>query len=597
MRAPSTSPDCPEAASAVHTSGTDERVTCNVGLRLKAVADQLGDTPAVIWTASARRGPAVAGISSGGSAIRITPAPSGERYASISFAELERICSCYTVALSHGGVRRGDRVLLMVRPGVDFFALMFAFFRIGAVPVLVDPGMGIGRLLECAAQVELQGFVGIPLAQLARVLRGRALRWLRTVVTVGRRWGWGGESLAALCSRSDANAGASVSSADTTADDPAAILFTSGSTGPAKGVVYTHGMFDAQISAIQRHYGIEPGEVDLPGFAPFGLFSIAMGMATVMPDMNPSRPAQVRAEHIVRAIRDKGVTNTFGSPAIWERVADYCIARRIELPSLKRVMMAGAPVTPTLIERMHRVIRPPADVHTPYGATEALPVSSIAGREVIAGCVDAWRRGRGTCVGAPVIGSDVRIIPISENVIASMSEVTPCGIGEVGEIAVRSAAFTREYFDRPEATRGTKIPDGATTWHRMGDVGYIDERGRLWFCGRKAHRVSTADGVMFSDPCEAIFLQHPSVRRAALVGVGSPGRAAPVMVIEPRSWAAVRGQSGVTLRKELLQLAAGNEVTRGIRQVLYHRCFPVDVRHNIKINREAMAGWAARRLP
>lgn len=475
---------------------------------------------------------------------------------------------------------------------------MFALFRIGAAPVLVDPGMGIGRLLECAAQVDLQGFVGISLAHLARVLRGRALGRLRSMITVGRRWCWGGESLASLCRRSDASSGAGTfaASADTTTDDVAAILFTSGSTGPAKGVVYTHGMFEAQISAIQRHYGIEPGEVDLPGFAPFGLFSIAMGMATVIPDMNPSRPARVRAENIVRAIRDHQVTNTFGSPAIWERVAEYCIARGMELPSLRRVMMAGAPVTPTLIERMHRVIRPPADVHTPYGATEALPVSSISGREVMAECADAWRRGRGTCVGAPVAGCEVRITPISENAVANMSDVTPCGMGEVGEITVRSAAFTREYFGRPEATRGSKIPDGDTTWHRMGDVGYLDERGRLWFCGRKTHRVSTADGLMFSDPCEAIFLQHPSVRRAALVGVGPAGRAKAVVVIEPQSWAATRGQRGAELREELLRLATKHQVTRGIRVVLFHRRFPVDVRHNIKINREALAEWATGRM-
>ncbi|MCK4659584.1 MAG: AMP-binding protein, partial [Phycisphaerae bacterium] len=372
---------------------------CNIAAYLPLMAQRVPDQPAVVGTSGRDRN---------GRAC----------YTKLSFRELEARSNRYANGLSSAGIGRGTRVLVMVRPGLGFIGLIFALFKIGAVPILIDPGMGIKRLLECVRHVKPQAFVGIPLAHAVRVLRPSAFGAVKHVVTVGRRWFWGGPTLGGLAER----ASSEFEMVPTRADETAAILFTSGSTGPAKGVVYEHGMFDAQVRAIQTCYGIEPGEVDLPAFPLFALFSTAMGMTCVIPDMDPSRPATVEPAKIVEAIQDHAVTNTFGSPAIWNRVAQYCVQRGITLPTLRRVLIAGAPVSYQLIEQMHQVLNPSADVHTPYGATESLPVSSISGREVLDKCRESSRQGAGTCVGRPLPGITLRIIRISDEPIDTWSD-------------------------------------------------------------------------------------------------------------------------------------------------------------------------------
>lgn len=511
------------------------------------------------------------------------------RYAQLTFAELEVLSNRYANAVVAAGISRGMRTLVMVRPGFDFIALVFALFKVGAVPVMIDPGMGTTRMLECIRQVDVEAFVGIPLAHVMRVLKPGSFRSVKHVVTVGRRWFWRGASLTKLA----APASDTFDPAATAADETAAILFTSGSTGPAKGVVYEHGMFDAQVRLIQSHYGIEPGEVDLPAFPLFALFSTAMGMTSVIPDLDASRPAEVNPAYIVEAIRDHRVTNTFGSPAIWKRVSQYCVENDIALPTLRRILVAGAPVSPAVIEKLHQALSAGADVHTPYGATESLPVSSIAGRELFAGAIEETRAGAGFCVGHPMPDIEVRHIRITDEPIESWSDDLVVPDGERGELVVSGPVVTKEYFGLPDATRLSKIADGSRIWHRIGDLGYRDAQGRLWFCGRKAHRVVTREGTLFSVCCEAIFNEHPDVARSALVGVGPRGKQEPVIVIEPMEGRVPHGARAGTLVEELRHLAAACPVTRSIRRILFHPSLPVDVRHNAKINREQLANWAS----
>ena len=552
----------------------------NIASYLPLMASQAPDRPAVVVTKS-----------------RGWP---GRRTTSrqVTFSELEARSNRYANGLAAAGFTREMRVLLMVKPGIEFVALVFALFKVGAVPVMIDPGMGVGRMLECIRQIRLSGLIGIPIAQSVRVLRPKTFRTVEHVITVGRRWFWRGPTLGEL----ERGAAGTFTPADTSRDSPAAILFTSGSTGPAKGVVYNHGTFDAQVRAIQSHYGIKPGEIDLPGFPLFALFSVAMGMTCVFPEMNPSRPALVDPARIVAAVGRHHVTNSFGSPAMWNRVATFCVDRGIKLPTLRRVLIAGAPVSWRLIDRLKQVLSAGADVHTPYGATEALPVTSISGTEVLNVDGDGSRGGAGICVGLPLPGMDVRVIRITDEPIAAWSNDLVTPDGNVGEIVVRGPIVAGEYFGLPDATALAKIPDGDRTppsagvWHRMGDVGYRDPMGRLWFCGRKAHRVVTEHGTMFSVPCEMVFNEHPDVQRSALVGIGPRGRQTPVIVVEPHSGRFPRGRRAEAFRTELLALGRAGELTAEIDRVLFHRSFPVDVRHNAKINREALAEWAARRL-
>ncbi len=513
-------------------------------------------------------------------------------YKTLSFAELEALSNRYANGLHTAGFQRGARVLMMVRPGVEFVGLAFALFKMGVVPVMIDPGMGVKRLLDCVKQVDLHGFIGIPLAHVIRIVKRRAFPGVKHVVTVGRRWMWGGDSLSQLAGKATPR----FSPVPTCATETAAILFTSGSTGPAKGVVYEHGMFDAQVRMIQQQYGIERGEVDLPAFPLFALFSTAMGMTCVIPDMDPSRPAQVDPARIVEAIRDHRVTNTFGSPAIWRRVGHYCLQHEITLPSLRRILIAGAPVSPEVIRTMRCALTDGADVHTPYGATESLPVASISGLAVVEDSGPQTIRGAGTCVGKPLPDAEVRIIRITDKAIANWTDDLLVPQGTRGEIVVRGPMVTKCYYAQPAATTHAKMADGDTLWHRMGDIGYLDESGRLWFCGRKSQRIETNKGSLYADQCEAIFNQHPDVEKSALVGVGEPGQQEPVLIVEPIPERFPTGQRVDSFCVALRALAADVDVTRDITRFMFHRKLPVDTRHNVKINREVLTSWAEARL-
>ena len=309
---------------------------------------------------------------------------------------------------------------------------------------------------------------------------------------------------------------------------------------------------------------------------------------------DPTQPAQVDPGTYVAAMQQHSVTQSFGSPAIWDRVGRYCVERHLTLPSLRRVLMAGAPVSPPVLERVHRILPDCADAHTPYGATEALPVSSITAREVLRETAALTRAGKGTCVGRPFPGITPRVIRITDEVIPAWDERLVLPRGEIGELVVKGSVITREYFRRERETALAKIKDGDAWWHRMGDVGYLDEQDRIWYCGRKADRVRTASGTLFTDPCEAIFNQHPHVCRSALVGIGPAGRQRPVIVIEPQPGKVpATADEAARFSDELLQLGAACPVTVGISTVLFHRAFPVDVRHNVKIARDKLALWAA----
>lgn len=510
---------------------------------------------------------------------------------SLSFAQLEALSNNLAAGLVRMGAAPGARLVLAVRPGIEFVALTFAIFKMGGVVVLIDPGMGARQAVKCLEQARPEGFLGPGLIQWLRLANRKRFPAARFNVRVGGHV-WGpGISYRALAW--DVRPQAEFSLAKTRSTDPAAIIFTSGSTGPAKGVVYEHGMFRAQANLLREYYGIEPGEIDMPAFPLFGLFNAAMGVTTVIPPLNPARPARANPRLLVNTMISQRVTQSFGSPAIWSRVADFCLARRLTLPRLKRVFSAGAPVPIDLVERMTRVLDGDGSrLHTPYGATEALPVSSTTARHVLGRTAAKTRGGAGTYVGRPFPQVHVKIIARVDGPIASLSQAREMRAGQIGEIIVRGNSVTRMYAHMPEATREAKIADGLDFWHRMGDVGYLDEEGGLWYCGRKAHIVETEAGPMFTDCVEPIFNEHPRVRRTALVGVGQPPRMRPVIVVELQS-----GGWSAALERELLELGQARDTTRSITTFLHHRApLPVDRRHNIKIHREQLAAWAVGRL-
>jgi acyl-CoA synthetase (AMP-forming)/AMP-acid ligase II len=536
-----------------------------------------------------------------------------------TFAELNAEADALAHGLAAAGVVRGTRTVLMVPPSSDFFALTFALFKLAAVPVLIDPGMGVRNLGRCLAEAEPEAFVGVPKAHLARRLLGWAKRSLRVTVNVGRR--------RLFCRRSTRelrDIGLSLGpypSPAVAADETAAVLFTSGSTGPAKGARYAHGNFAAQVEALRATYGIEPGEVDLCTFPLFALFGPALGMTCVVPDMDFTRPARIDPRKAAAQVRQFGVTNLFGSPAVLRRFGDLAApdqpvpARsasegwhakagedprsRFGLVALRRVISAGAPVPASVIERFTPLLSPGVEVFTPYGATEALPVASVGSREILGETRHLTDQGKGVCVGRPVPGMTVYVIPISDGPIPIWDEATCLPPGEVGEFVVRGAVVTTEYFRRPEATKLAKIVDERTgeVLHRMGDVGYFDDRGRLWYCGRKSHRVVTPHGTLFPEMVEGVFNTVWGVLRTAFVGVTRGEVTYPVVCVE-LTGLELKAGSWQELESRLFVAARSAEHTRSIGVFLmYDRLgFPVDVRHNAKIFREKLAVWADKRL-
>jgi acyl-CoA synthetase (AMP-forming)/AMP-acid ligase II len=513
--------------------------------------------------------------------------PSG----TIDYETLEKDSSRCAQALLAYGLRPGMHTVLMVPPGIEFMVLAFALFKLGAVIVAVDPGIGRSNLGKCLGEARPEAFIGIPKAHLAQKVLGWASALIRLRVTVGSSWFWGGTTYRKLlqqelpCEASQLKGGSG--------DDIAAIAFTSGSTGIPKGVVYSHRMFSRQVELLRSEYQIEPGEVDVATFPLFALFDAGWGATSVFPEMDFTRPALVDPEQIIGAIARNDATHMFGSPALLNRVGRYAEAEGKTLPSLRRILSAGAPVSDVVLGRFSKILTGDAQVFTPYGATEALPVTSIgADQRMEAG---GTAEGRGVCVGKPLEGVQIAVIRISDSPISAWSEEVRVSDGRVGELVVWGDNVSTEYFRRPEANRLAKIAgDDGVVRHRMGDLVYLDEEGRVWFCGRKSHRVITDSGTLFPVQCEGIFNHHPDVYRTALVGLGKPPSQRPVLCVELENKSKWRGSP--RLATQLKALGHKYPHTHTITDFLFHKSFPVDIRHNSKIFREKLAVWAEREM-
>ncbi|MEM7436352.1 MAG: fatty acid CoA ligase family protein [Myxococcota bacterium] len=509
-------------------------------------------------------------------------------YEQVTYRELDERSDRIAAGLRAIGIERGDRAALMVRPSAELFALTFAMFKAGIVPVMVDPGLGMRGLGECLARAKPSAFIGVPLAHGARLLLGWGRTTVRRTVTVGG-FGLAQKTLAQVETLGTEQLSLGRKVTPTQGNDVAAVLFTSGSTGPPKGVVYRHRHFLAQVESIRSMFSIEPGEIDLPTFPMFALFDPALGMTTILPDMDPTKPAQVDPRHVIDPIQRFGVTTMFGSPALLNTVGRYGEQHGTRLPSLRRVIAAGAPLPGPTLRRWHGMLSPSADVFPPYGATESLPVACIAGRDILRDTWEQTEQGDGVCVGTPVPDIEVKIIRISDEAIEQLPSDLELPDGEVGEIAVRGPMVTEAYFGDEEATTKAKIVARDEVWHRMGDLGWRDADGRIWFCGRKSHRVELPDQTLFTVQCEKIFDTHPAVYRSALVASHRRGNRTATLCVElepdvdPQRW--------TEIERELQALAQSHAMLVPVTRFVRHPAFPVDIRHNAKIGREKLSAW------
>lgn len=524
-------------------------------------------------------------------------------YSEISFANLHQQSDQIAFALMAYGLKPGMKAVLMVTPSIEFFALTFALFKAGIVPILVDPGMGIKNLKQCFVESEPDAFIGIPKAHVARLLFSWGKGSVKKLLTVGGSSLLaqliGGITLSTLLKRYGVKQAQSFDMVKLADNDMSAILFTSGSTGTPKGVVYSHKMFEAQITALKEDYAIVPGERDLATFPLFSLFGPALGMASIVPDMDASKPIKANPEFIFAAIEKYQCTNLFANPALIEVLGQAGTAKEstFKLNSLKRVISAGAPATLPSIERFTQLLNEDVPILTSYGATESLPLTKIASNDLLA-TSDATDNGGGICVGKPVNGVEITIIEITEQPIDIWQSSLALSANTIGEIVVKGDMVSRQYYHRESATKLAKIQVASiegdnNVRHRMGDLGYIDEQGLLWMCGRKAHRVETEVSTFFSIPCERIFNTHSDVKRTALVAVTIMNKTVPLLCIELTDDAKNNKPFDESaLFSQLKVIALGNKQTSAISHFLLHDNFPVDIRHNAKIFREKLAVWA-----
>jgi olefin beta-lactone synthetase len=505
-------------------------------------------------------------------------------YPSFTFKQFEERSNQFAHMLTNAGVKPGMRTLLFVKPCLDFSIITFALFKIGAIPVLIDPGMGIKNLLKSIKQVRPEAMVSIGLVHWIRRFKRAPFSDVKVKVSMQKV---GGRTQHIYDGLEDLPKEFDIFPAEDS--DYSAILFTSGGTGIPKGVLYTHGILNAQTDALQKMFFLDETQKDLPGFPLFALFTLAMGMTSVVPDMDPTKPAQCHPERLVKNILDNEITFVAGSPSIWEKVGKYCLSQNIQLPTVKHVVMFGAPVRSELHE-MYKKILTIGDTYTPYGATESLPVSLISGSEILNGKAQLTRQGAGTCIGKPAPGIEIRIHKAADIPEARVIEEST---GVIGEIIVSGAQVTPAYFEMDEETKKAKIIEQGKLWHRIGDMGYFDQEGHLWFLGRKSHRVKVDDlTTHYPIQVEAIFNQHKDIRRSALIGIKKNSNITPALVIERHD-----GQTSMSqaFEKDLKQLALSSAHTRMISDFYLHPSFPVDVRHNIKIDRLKLAMWAQTR--
>jgi acyl-CoA synthetase (AMP-forming)/AMP-acid ligase II len=450
--------------------------------------------------------------------------------------------------------------------------------------------MGKDNLLKCIEECKPHGFIGVPKAHLLRLAKRDLFKDLKFSVWVT---GWpipGAITLNFFKSFSSFP----VPQPPVAFNDLALVAFTSGATGKPKGVEFTHSNIEAQLEIFATDFGLGGASpdnplLDLPLLPIFSLFTLALGVGSVYAPLDPAKPLSLDPARIVHIIRDQRINFSFGSPTLWNKISEYCVRSATRLETLQRVFMAGAPVPINTLARLADLL-PNGMAYTPYGATEALPVTLLSAAEILdrrqRGVLELPAKGGevGTYVGHPVSGVELIVAGVSEQ-----GELTGCAPFEIGEVLVTGRNISVAYLNNPSATMRAKVQANGKLWHRLGDLGYLDTDGGLYFCGRQVHAIVAPERTLYSIPVERIFNTDPRVRRSALIAVGGK----PGLVVEPHpeSWPESAADEQMLLN-DIAKIGSSSPLTAGIQQFYLCQNFPVDARHNAKIFRDKLGQWA-----
>ena len=499
-----------------------------------------------------------------------------------SFQQLFEEVGVCSYLFKNKGISEGDKVLLAVKPGYQLILIAFALFQIGAVPVIIDPGMGVKSFIKCVRNTQPDALIGLPLIHIIKKFFPKTFRTIKKSISIQNH------TFLSTILQNKEHRDKNFSSPGK--EQIAAIVFTSGSTGPPKGVCYTHKMFNAQINHLKNNFGLESGEKDLSTLPVFALFNPALGITSVIPDMNPRKPAKADPKKLVYAMQEFEINTAFASPIIGRKIFSFCKINNITLPKVKRLMLAGAPTNPKLVINLNKYL-PNGNVILPYGATEALPISAIDQNQII-DLENEICRGKGSCLGKPLKGNFVKIMPITSSPFES-GENCPkeLKVGETGEICIAGQIASKKYYRMPGANIDSKFNDGEKDYHRMGDLGYFDQNGLLRFLGRKAERIITKNGPLETERCEPIVNAINGVFRSALIGIETGNLQEPCLVVELDD----KKTNKIKIKSEILEKLNTFLPNYQIKHIVFEISLPVDKRHNAKIHRLALSKkWTKR---
>lgn len=513
-----------------------------------------------------------------------------------TYRELSDHAESLAPGLRELGIAEGTRIVYMAPPSIEAAAITVALNRVGATLIMIDPSVGYRNVGERLRRLKPEAMVGSPLAHLGRLVFGWGPRFMKKAICVD------GDMLGIVsASKLRRDIPEEIGEPAVSSDDIAAILYTTGSTGPAKPAVYSQRNYSHVHQQAHRGWGLHERDevpVDLLAFPAFMPIALSAGGTCVIPPVDFARlgPAEVSPEMLKAVINEFGVRTFFASPALLGNLARYCNRFDHKLPSLIRVVGGGAPLFPPLMSSLVDVMGEGAEACANYGATEALPSTQLSSDEVLEPGSGLTEPGKGVCVGRPFPGITMRVVRHVDGEMDDGQAAVELRPGQIGELLVSGPNISQRYYEEPHSDAKNKVSErGGRVWHRLGDNGYRDEQGRYWVVGRTGHIVRSVNGELYPMLAETIVDTHPYVFRSGLVGVpGGGDYETPVICVQLRGDLQVTDQTA--LKAELLDMLKDNPKTQGVEHLLFSPGLPLDPRHNAKIERPKLAKWAAKQM-